>query len=52
MVKADGKVNFSEGPVAFLSAIDVSGHDLKDLEELLKQTKGKGINEYPHGEMT
>jgi hydroxylamine reductase len=32
-------------------AILVSGHDLKDLEELLKQTAGKGINIYTHGEM-
>lgn len=32
-------------------AIVVSGHDLKDLEELLKQTEGKGINIYTHGEM-
>lgn len=32
-------------------AILVSGHDLKDLEELLKQTKDKGINVYTHGEM-
>ena len=31
--------------------ICVSGHDLKDLEELLKQTEGKGINVYTHGEM-
>ncbi len=31
--------------------IVVSGHDLKDLEELLKQTQGKGINIYTHGEM-
>ncbi|MGL4873298.1 MAG: hydroxylamine reductase, partial [Clostridium sp.] len=31
--------------------IIVSGHDLKDLEELLKQTEGKGINIYTHGEM-
>jgi hydroxylamine reductase len=29
----------------------VSGHDLKDLEVLLKQTEGKGINIYTHGEM-
>lgn len=29
----------------------VSGHDLKDLEELLKQTEGKGIDVYTHGEM-
>ncbi len=32
-------------------AIVVSGHDLKDLEELLKQTERKGINVYTHGEM-
>ncbi len=32
-------------------AILVSGHDLKDLEELLKQTRGRGINIYTHGEM-
>jgi hydroxylamine reductase len=32
-------------------AILVSGHDLKDLEELLKQTSGKGIYVYTHGEM-
>ena len=32
-------------------AILVSGHDLKDLDALLKQTEGKGINIYTHGEM-
>jgi hydroxylamine reductase len=32
-------------------AILVSGHDLKDLEALLKQTENKGINIYTHGEM-
>jgi hydroxylamine reductase len=32
-------------------AILVSGHDLKDMEELLKQSKGKGIYVYTHGEM-
>ena len=32
-------------------AILVSGHDLLDLEELLEQTEGKGINVYTHGEM-
>jgi hydroxylamine reductase len=32
-------------------AILVSGHDLRDLEELLKQTEGKGIFIYTHGEM-
>jgi len=32
-------------------AILVSGHDLKDLQLLLEQTAGKGINIYTHGEM-
>ncbi len=32
-------------------AILVSGHDLKDLEELLRQTEYTGINVYTHGEM-
>ncbi|MDM8517825.1 hydroxylamine reductase [Desulfobacterales bacterium HSG16] len=32
-------------------AILVSGHDLKDLETILKQSEGKGINVYTHGEM-
>jgi len=32
-------------------AILVSGHDLKDLEEILKQTAEKGIYVYTHGEM-
>ncbi len=32
-------------------AILVSGHDLKDLEAVLKQTEGKGITVYTHGEM-
>jgi len=31
--------------------IVVTGHDLLDLYELLKQTEGKGINVYTHGEM-
>lgn len=35
-----------EGP-----GILVSGHDLLDLEELLKQTEGTGVNVYTHGEM-
>jgi len=39
-------VNTKKGPF-----IIVSGHDLKDLEMLLKQTEGKGINIYTHGEM-
>lgn len=31
--------------------IVVTGHDLKDLQLLLEQTEGKGINIYTHGEM-
>jgi hydroxylamine reductase len=31
--------------------ICVSGHDLKDLEMILEQTEGSGINVYTHGEM-
>ncbi len=38
--------NIEKGPF-----IIVSGHDLKDLELLLKQTENKGINIYTHGEM-
>ena len=29
----------------------ISGHDLKDMEELLEQTKGTGVDVYTHGEM-
>ena len=29
----------------------ISGHDLRDLEQLLEQTKGTGIDVYTHGEM-
>lgn len=29
----------------------ISGHDLKDMEELLEQTEGTGIDVYTHGEM-
>jgi len=32
-------------------AILVSGHDLQDMEMILKQSEGKGINVYTHGEM-
>lgn len=38
--------NIKKGPF-----IIVSGHDLKDLEMILEQTEGKGINIYTHGEM-
>jgi len=39
-------INIKKGPF-----IIVSGHDLRDLEMLLDQTEGKGINIYTHGEM-
>ena len=39
-------VTIKKGPF-----IIVSGHDLKDLEMLLKQTEGTGINIYTHGEI-
>ncbi|WP_070000630.1 hydroxylamine reductase [Cellulosilyticum sp. I15G10I2] len=39
-------VNTEKGPF-----IIISGHDLRDLEMLLEQTEGKGINIYTHGEM-
>ena len=29
----------------------ISGHDLRDLEDLLEQTKGSGVDVYTHGEM-
>jgi hydroxylamine reductase len=32
-------------------AVLISGHDLKDLEAILKQSEGKGIYVYTHGEM-
>jgi hydroxylamine reductase len=50
--------NFSDFPVWFIvslliyrKAILVSGHDLHILEEVLKQTEGKGVNVYTHGEL-
>ena len=39
-------VNRRKGPF-----IVISGHDLRDLEQLLQQTEGKGVNIYTHGEM-
>jgi len=38
--------NIAKGPF-----IVVTGHDLRDLEMLLKQSEGKGLNIYTHGEM-
>ncbi len=32
-------------------AILISGHDLRDMEELLKQTEGTGVDVYTHSEM-
>lgn len=40
------KYDTAEGP-----GILVSGHDLADLEQLLKQTEGTGVKVYTHGEM-
>lgn len=40
----------NHSPVAG-KCILISGHDLVDLEALLKQTEGTGINVYTHGEM-
>jgi hydroxylamine reductase len=40
------KVTATEG-----KCILVSGHDMVDLHELLKQTEGTGVNVYTHGEM-
>lgn len=45
-VFAKVSTSWLEGP-----AIVISGHDLLDLEELLKQTEGTGVNVYTHGEM-
>ena len=39
-------LTIEEGPF-----IIITGHDLKDLQLLLEQTKDKGINIYTHGEM-
>ncbi|EJO5348325.1 hydroxylamine reductase [Clostridium butyricum] len=39
-------INIKKGPF-----IIISGHDLRDLQMLLEQTEGKGINIYTHGEM-
>ncbi len=39
-------VNVKKGPF-----VVISGHDLKDLDMLLQQTEGRGVNVYTHGEM-
>lgn len=45
-VPAEVETGTKKGP-----GILVTGHDLLDLYELLRQTEGKGINVYTHGEM-
>jgi len=45
-----GPVEVSTGTKAG-PGILVTGHDLLDLSELLKQSEGKGVNVYTHGEM-
>ncbi|MFT3739545.1 MAG: hydroxylamine reductase [Breznakibacter sp.] len=42
------KVNIGTGN---RPGILISGHDLKDMEELLKQTEGTGVDVYTHSEM-
>jgi len=42
------KVNIGVGSKP---GILISGHDLKDMEELLEQTRGTGVDVYTHGEM-
>lgn len=37
--------------VRYNPGILISGHDLKDMEELLRQTEGTGVDVYTHGEM-
>ncbi|MBR0150582.1 MAG: hydroxylamine reductase [Synergistaceae bacterium] len=55
--KANTKTYGNPSPVKVSTGIEkgpfivVTGHDLKDLEHLLIQTRGKGINIYTHGEM-
>jgi hydroxylamine reductase len=46
MEPTEVQVGTKSGP-----GILVTGHDFLDLYELLKQTEGKGINVYTHGEM-
>ncbi|MBQ7593994.1 MAG: hydroxylamine reductase [Synergistaceae bacterium] len=55
--KANTETYGSPSPVQVSTTIEkgpfivITGHDLKDLELLLRQTEGKGINVYTHGEM-
>lgn len=47
----DPKITEVDIGVGMNPAILISGHDLTDLEQLLKQTKGTGVDVYTHGEM-
>lgn len=55
--KANTQTYGTPEPTAVALAVEkgpfivVTGHDLKDLQLLLEQTQGKGINIYTHGEM-
>ncbi|MBQ2615396.1 MAG: hydroxylamine reductase, partial [Synergistaceae bacterium] len=55
--KANTETYGTPSPVTVSTGVEkgpfivITGHDLKDLEELLRQTEGKGINVYTHGEM-
>jgi len=46
-----GNPVYSEFVVVFLQAILVTGHDMNELDIILKATYGLGINIYTHGEM-
>lgn len=55
--KANTETYGTPAPVTVPLAVErgpfivVTGHDLRDLQLLLEQTKGRGINIYTHGEM-
>ncbi len=51
--KTYGHPEITEVPIGVRGhpGILISGHDLKDMEELLKQTEGTGVDVYTHGEM-
>jgi hydroxylamine reductase len=52
-VQAYGKPEITQIPIGVRSrpGILITGHDLKDLEELLVQTEGTGVDVYTHSEM-
>lgn len=55
--KANTKTYGTPAPVTVTMSVEkgpfivITGHDLKDLQLLLEQTEGKGVNVYTHGEM-